>query len=135
MDGRFLRANWAGPRLEGGVPSTWWQLDLGPAHALVCNYYTLRHDASANFLRSWAFQVARHKLHLAAVNEAARQSCTVFVHPNDMRVTCTEFIASHGMLYARLPLHQRVITSYCGHAVKTEAIVTAVCPDIRAGIT
>ena len=60
VDGRFLRANWAGPRLEGGVPSTWWLLDLGPAYALVCNYYTLRHDASANFLRSWAFQV-RHE--------------------------------------------------------------------------
>ena len=56
MDGRFLRANWAGPRLESGAPSTWWLLDLGPAHALVCNYYTLRHDASTNFLRSWALQ-------------------------------------------------------------------------------
>ncbi len=56
VDGRFLRANWAGPRLEGGAPSTWWLLDLGPANALVCNYYTLRHDGSANFLRSWALQ-------------------------------------------------------------------------------
>ena len=69
VDGRFLRANWAGPRLEGGVPCTWWLLDLGPAHALACNYYTLRHDASANFLRSWAFQVGRPSLRVAAVSE------------------------------------------------------------------
>lgn len=36
---------------------SWWVLDLGPAHQLICNHYTLRHDASTDFLRSWVLQV------------------------------------------------------------------------------
>jgi hypothetical protein len=32
-------------------------MDLGPHHRLICNHYTLRHDASADFLRSWVLQV------------------------------------------------------------------------------
>ena len=36
---------------------SWWVLDLGPRHSLICNYYTLRHDASTDFLRSWVLQV------------------------------------------------------------------------------
>lgn len=59
VDGRFLRNNFAGPRLEGGAPASWWLLDLGAHSALMCNYYTLRHDASANFLRNWVLQVRR----------------------------------------------------------------------------
>lgn len=57
VDGRFLRNNFAGPRLEGGAPAAWWLLELGPRSALMCNYYTLRHDASAAFLRNWVLQV------------------------------------------------------------------------------
>jgi hypothetical protein len=56
LSGGFLRTNFAGPRREGGALSTWWQLDFGAGHALECNYYTLRHDGSTDFLRSWALQ-------------------------------------------------------------------------------
>ncbi|KAL4421040.1 hypothetical protein ABPG77_007515 [Micractinium sp. CCAP 211/92] len=52
----FARCNFAGPRMENGQPSSWWVLDLGPRHQLICNYYTLRHDGSADFLRSWVLQ-------------------------------------------------------------------------------
>ena len=56
LSGSFLRTNFAGPRREGGALQTWWLLDFGADHALECNYYTLRHDASTDFLRSWALQ-------------------------------------------------------------------------------
>ena len=36
---------------------SWWVLDLGPGHQLICNHYTLRHDGSHDFLRSWVLQV------------------------------------------------------------------------------
>ena len=36
---------------------SWWVLDLGPEHQLICNHYTLRHDGSHDFLRSWVLQV------------------------------------------------------------------------------
>lgn len=32
-------------------------MDLGPQHQLICNHYTLRQDASTDFLRSWVLQV------------------------------------------------------------------------------
>ncbi|KAK9823236.1 hypothetical protein WJX72_001265 [[Myrmecia] bisecta] len=56
VSGQFLRNNFAGPRSEAGVAQTWWSLDLGAANRLMCNYYTLRHDASQDYLRSWALQ-------------------------------------------------------------------------------
>jgi hypothetical protein len=52
----FARCNFAGPRMEDGQLSSWWVLDLGPQHQLICNHYTLRHDASTDFLRSWVLQ-------------------------------------------------------------------------------
>jgi hypothetical protein len=81
--GQFINTSFAGPRyvrapptpqpspaalLAGHVssssssgqpqPSTWWQLDLGPQHRLLCNYYVIRHDGSQEgFARSWALQV------------------------------------------------------------------------------
>jgi len=59
--GGFLRHNAAGPPAggSGGGGGAWWQLDLGPRHRLACNHYTLRHDASAAYARSWVLQ-ARH---------------------------------------------------------------------------
>ena len=32
-------------------------MDLGPGHALLLNYYTIRHDGSTDFPRSWVMQV------------------------------------------------------------------------------
>lgn len=49
----FLRLNQAGP----GRGGTWWLVDLGPDHRLICNYYTLRQDASFDFPRDWYLQV------------------------------------------------------------------------------
>ena len=57
--GGFLRHNAAGPPAGGGGGGAWWQLDLGPRHRLACNHYTLRHDASAAYARSWALQARR----------------------------------------------------------------------------
>jgi hypothetical protein len=58
LSGAFLRTNFAGPRRGpgGGEPASWWALDLGEGAALECTHYTLRHDGSADFLRSWALQ-------------------------------------------------------------------------------
>lgn len=54
VSGHFLRNNAAGQRRDGG---TWWRLDLGEQHRLMCNYYTMRHDASPDYVRNWALQV------------------------------------------------------------------------------
>lgn len=51
-----LHTNYAGPRVDRGAPCAWWALDLGPQHRLVCNHYSLRHDASPAFPRDWALQ-------------------------------------------------------------------------------
>ena len=60
VSGGFLRHNAAGPPTGaaggGGGGGAWWQLDLGARHRLACNHYTLRHDASPAFPRSWALQ-------------------------------------------------------------------------------
>lgn len=58
LSGAFLRNNFAGPKIDtsSGNVSSWWSIDLGQGHALHCDYYTLRHDASSNYLRSWALQ-------------------------------------------------------------------------------
>lgn len=52
----FVRVLSAGPRRQNDVSETWWALDLGPDARLACNCYTLRHDASEAFLRSWELQ-------------------------------------------------------------------------------
>eukprot|EP01023_Acetabularia_acetabulum_P007147 TRINITY_DN13038_c0_g1_i4.p1 TRINITY_DN13038_c0_g1~~TRINITY_DN13038_c0_g1_i4.p1 ORF type:complete len:559 (-),score=51.13 TRINITY_DN13038_c0_g1_i4:168-1844(-) len=35
---------------------TWWQIDLGPQHLMVCDYYCLRQDSSHNFATHWQLQ-------------------------------------------------------------------------------
>ena len=42
--------------------SSWWVVDLGAAHRLIVNFYTLRHDGSADFLRNWVLQVWRFRI-------------------------------------------------------------------------
>ena len=59
VSGSFLRQNAAGPPAGGGSRGAWWQLHIGPRHRLACNHYTLRHDASAAFARSWVLQARR----------------------------------------------------------------------------
>lgn len=54
---QFLRTSFAGPRYQSGQPCTWWLIDLGPDHRLLCNYYTLRQDGSTDFARHWVLQV------------------------------------------------------------------------------
>lgn len=49
----FLRLNQAGP----GKTGTWWLFDLGANHRLICKYYTLRHDGTFDFPRTWYLQV------------------------------------------------------------------------------
>jgi len=64
VSGNFLRTNFAGARREiGGVLSSWWAIDLSEGHALECNYYTLRHDGSFDFLRSWSLQGSNNGEH------------------------------------------------------------------------
>lgn len=55
---QFLRTNFAGPAYEGGRLVSWWLLDLGERHRLVCNYYSMRHDGSQAFARSWVLQAS-----------------------------------------------------------------------------
>lgn len=57
MSRNFVRTSFAGPRIADGTRTTWWMVDLGPGHGLMCNFYTLRQDGSRNFLRSWVLQV------------------------------------------------------------------------------
>ncbi|KAI0514074.1 hypothetical protein KFK09_010108 [Dendrobium nobile] len=52
----YQHTSFAGPRIEDGRSWTWWMVDVGQDHQLMCNYYTFRHDGSTNFPRSWAFQ-------------------------------------------------------------------------------
>ncbi|GAX79048.1 hypothetical protein CEUSTIGMA_g6488.t1 [Chlamydomonas eustigma] len=53
---KFVCTNFAGPRYINGQAVTWWNVDLGPCHKLILNYYTLRHDASPDFPRNWVIQ-------------------------------------------------------------------------------
>ncbi|KXZ51612.1 hypothetical protein GPECTOR_12g576 [Gonium pectorale] len=53
---QFVRTNFAGPRYVNGAASTWWQVDLGEQHQLAITYYTLRHDGSPDYARSWVLQ-------------------------------------------------------------------------------
>uniref|UniRef100_A0ACD5XXC3 Uncharacterized protein n=1 Tax=Avena sativa TaxID=4498 RepID=A0ACD5XXC3_AVESA len=46
----------AGPRVEDGKKCSWWMVDIGQDHQLMCNYYTVRQDGSTMFMRSWVLQ-------------------------------------------------------------------------------
>lgn len=46
----------AGPRDEDGKKCSWWMVDIGQDHQLMCNYYTVRQDGSTTFMRSWVLQ-------------------------------------------------------------------------------
>ncbi|CAD6338097.1 unnamed protein product [Miscanthus lutarioriparius] len=46
----------AGPCIENGKKLSWWMVDIGQDHQLMCNYYTVRQDGSTTFMRSWALQ-------------------------------------------------------------------------------
>lgn len=54
------KLNFAAPRADpgSGRRAAFWALDLGPRRALACAAYTLRHDTSRDFLRSWRLQGA-----------------------------------------------------------------------------
>lgn len=60
------RSRGEGERPVPTTASSWWLLDLGPDIRLLPNYYTLRHDGSLDYLRSWSLQVCgserRHSL-------------------------------------------------------------------------
>lgn len=43
-------------RYVNGTPDTWWQIDLGAERTLSPTYYTMRHDASHDYVRSWVLQ-------------------------------------------------------------------------------
>ncbi|XP_062227782.1 BTB/POZ domain-containing protein At2g30600 isoform X2 [Phragmites australis] len=46
----------AGPCIEEGKKRSWWMVDIGQDHQLMCNYYTVRQDGSTTFMRSWVLQ-------------------------------------------------------------------------------
>ncbi|XP_059634394.1 BTB/POZ domain-containing protein At2g30600 [Cornus florida] len=48
--------SFAGARIEDRKNSTWWMIDIGQDHQLMCNYYTLRQDGSRAYMRYWNFQ-------------------------------------------------------------------------------
>ncbi|KAJ0260008.1 BACK domain-containing protein [Hirschfeldia incana] len=52
----YVGTSFAGPRIEDGRISSWWMVDLGEDHQLMCNYYTFRQDGSRAYARSWKFQ-------------------------------------------------------------------------------
>ena len=62
VSGKLLKNNFAGPKLEGGVPQAWWEVALLPGHRLTCNYYYLRHDGSPDFPRHWVLQVGASRM-------------------------------------------------------------------------
>ncbi|OIT33253.1 btbpoz domain-containing protein [Nicotiana attenuata] len=47
----FQGTSLAGPQMEDGRNASWWMVDIGQDHQLMCNYYTLR-----AFMRRWNFQ-------------------------------------------------------------------------------
>lgn len=52
----YVGTSFAGPRIENGRTTSWWMVDLGNDHQLMCNYYTLQQDGSRSYIRSWKFQ-------------------------------------------------------------------------------
>lgn len=52
----YQGTSFAGRQIEAGNISSWWMIDIGQDHQLICNYYTLRQDGSRAFIRSWNLQ-------------------------------------------------------------------------------
>jgi len=52
----YNHCSYASPRPEEGKLVSWWCVDLGQTRRLFCNYYTLQHDSSDCYLRSWELQ-------------------------------------------------------------------------------
>lgn len=52
----YQGTSYAGPQFEDGKKSTWWMVDIGKDHQLMCNYYTMRQDSSTAYVRSWALE-------------------------------------------------------------------------------
>uniref|UniRef100_A0A2P2L4M6 BTB/POZ domain-containing protein At2g30600 isoform X1 n=3 Tax=Rhizophora mucronata TaxID=61149 RepID=A0A2P2L4M6_RHIMU len=52
----YQETSFAGPRMEDGCKHSWWMVDIGQDHQLMCNYYTLRQDGSRAYLRFWSLQ-------------------------------------------------------------------------------
>ncbi|XP_027148485.1 BTB/POZ domain-containing protein At2g30600 [Coffea eugenioides] len=52
----YQGTSFAGSRMGDGRNTSWWMVDIGPGHQLMCNYYTLRQDGSKAFMRCWNFQ-------------------------------------------------------------------------------
>lgn len=52
----YQGTSFAGPRMEGGRNTSWWKVDIGHGHQLICNHYTVRQDGSRAFIRNWSFQ-------------------------------------------------------------------------------
>ncbi|GJX12824.1 BTB/POZ domain-containing protein, partial [Tanacetum coccineum] len=73
----YQGTSFAGPRLEDGKNCSWWMVDLGPDHQLMCNYYTFRQDGSKAFMRRWNFQGSSD----------GKNWTNLRVHENDQTVT------------------------------------------------
>ncbi|KNA06189.1 hypothetical protein SOVF_183290 [Spinacia oleracea] len=52
----YQGTSFSGPRFEDGKIFSWWMVDVGEDHQLMCNYYTLRQDGSRTFIRHWNLQ-------------------------------------------------------------------------------
>ncbi|XP_056177373.1 BTB/POZ domain-containing protein At2g30600 isoform X2 [Syzygium oleosum] len=52
----FQGTSFTGPRIEDGHNCSWWMVDIGEDHQLMCNYYTLRQDGSRAYMRFWKLQ-------------------------------------------------------------------------------
>lgn len=52
----YQGTSFAGPRIEDGICRSWWIVDIGHDHLLMCNHYTLRQDGSRAFMRYWNFE-------------------------------------------------------------------------------
>lgn len=142
VSGQFLNTSFAGPRYvrlppsattssgtsigsssgSGSTPSTWWQLDLGPKHRLLCNYYCIRHDGShEGFARSWALQVggaaaATHKLCVArcrVFNVLLLAHCSA--HHQSARSDVCNFGGSSALSHQRPRCSTMVVPPACVH--------------------
>lgn len=74
VSGKFMRNNAAGQRPDGAA---WWQIDLGAQHSLLCNYYTIRHDASTTYPRNWTLQVCQMPLICPCMSALTARSMAV----------------------------------------------------------
>ncbi|WKA09250.1 hypothetical protein VitviT2T_026915 [Vitis vinifera] len=52
----YQGTSFTGPRVEDGKNCSWWMVDIGEDHQLMCNYYTLRQDGSRAYIRFWNLQ-------------------------------------------------------------------------------